>query len=157
MRCCHNRSGSRISAFARSGMMARGGDLSGPNARRATLPRMDPLYRPFFSHVWAICWPILWWNLVRLTAWRKRTGRPVWVTVDKFGNVHVRIIGDAPKRRALPVWAPRWESSALAGGLPQGVRASLALSGHDRTRPGTIRTLSGHAPDPAPARSRAPP
>lgn len=122
------------------------------------LARMDPLYRPFFQHVWAICWPWLWWNLLRLTAWRRRTGRPVWVTVDRFGNVRIRIIGDAPKVSTLPAWQPRWARPLLASGLPQ-VAADMARRAGAPAAglsPDMFRAVSGPSPD-IRAAVRAPP
>ena len=119
---------------------------------------MDPLYRPFFAHVWAFCWPWLWWNLVRLHAWRQRTGRPAFITVDKYGNITRRLIGDAPRKRALPQWSPRWESPRLQGAMPPSVaetagRMAALASGHV---PDLFRTLSGPLPDTESA-ARAPP
>jgi hypothetical protein len=101
------------------------GRISDRPPHHATLPRMDPAYRPFFAHVWAFCWPWLWWNLVRLKAWRKRTGRCVFVTVDKYGNVVIRYIGDAPRPdnayTYTPPRVPRWQSPSLASDLPCGL------------------------------------
>ena len=85
-------------------------------------PIMDPLYRPFFQHVWPICWPWLWWNLVRLTAWRMRTGRQIFILVDRFGNIYTRFIGDAPKPAGAYSYeapeVPRWERMGVRPLLP---------------------------------------
>jgi len=89
------------------------------------LARMDPAYRPFFTHVWAFCWPWLWCNLAWLTAWRKRTGRRVFISVDKYGNIYIRIIGDAPKPDGHyhyePPEVPCWQRPSLATDLPFGL------------------------------------
>ncbi len=93
---------------------------------------MDPHYIPFFRHVYALCWPWLWWNLVRLTAWRLKTGRQVFVQVDRFGNVYVRYIGDAPKPDDLytyePPAVPRWETQAARTSLPVCVPAGVSMN-----------------------------
>lgn len=91
---------------------------------------MDPLYKPFFKHVLAICWPWLWWNLVRLTAWRLRTGRDVFVTVDRFGNVRVRYVGDAPKPKDAYAYVrlaiARWARTSAVSDLPETLVADVA-------------------------------
>ena len=84
---------------------------------------MDPRYRPFYQHVWAFCWPILWWNLMRLAAVQRKVKRNIWVTVTRTGQIRVRYIADAPVRRVLPEWSARWERPSLASDLP----ACLAL------------------------------
>ena len=84
---------------------------------------MDPAYRPFFAHVWAFCWPWLWWNLVRLTAWRRRTRRAVFISVDRYGNIYINYVGDAPKPDSLYTYEPPgrmpWERLA-PGAAPAG-------------------------------------
>ena len=106
------------------------GRKRGKNARpqsnrysaRAMLASMDPHYRPFFKHVWAFCWPWLWWNLVRLTEWRRRTGRNVFVVVDKLGNVYIQYIGDVPGAKKTYTYEPpkvrAWERLAPSPHLP---------------------------------------
>lgn len=125
-----------------------GAKISDRPPRHATLPRMDPAYRPFFAHVWAFCWPWLWWNLVRLTAWRKCTGRRVFVSVDKYGNVFIRYIGDAPQPdnayTYTPPRMPRWQSPSLASDLPCGLDIPF---GPVRTPSFKLWTLYGPFPD----------
>ena len=104
---------------------------------------MDPLYRPFFQHVWPICWPWLWWNLVRLTAWRMRTGRQIFILVDRFGNIYTRFIGDAPKPAGSYSYeaplVPRWEKAGLASDLPAGLNAHPDASGDPPVCAGYVR------------------
>jgi hypothetical protein len=141
-----------------------GNIFDGP-PHHATLPRMDPAYRPFFAHVWAFCWPWLWWNLVRLTAWRKRTGRRVFVTVDKYGNVAIRYIGDAPTPdnayTYTPPRVPRWQSPALASDLPCGLDVPSAFVWTSLyilwTLYGPVRDQFGYAPVGRLSPARAPP
>lgn len=124
------------------------GKISDRPHYHATLPRMDPAYRPFFAHVWAFCWPWLWWNLARLTAWRKRTRRRVFVSVDKYGNVFIRYIGDAPRPdnayTYTPPHVPRWQSPSLASDLPCGLNVPSACV---RTTPYILWTLYGPVRD----------
>ena len=123
--------------------------------------RMDPAYRPFFAHVYAVCWPWLWWNLVWFTAWRKRTGRRAFISVDKYGNIYIRYVGDAKEANPLPAWRPRWDDPSLESDLPQGVELDLnPASGMARIYPFLFRAIygpfMGHA-QPTSAPVRAPP
>ena len=102
--------------------------------------RMDSAYRPFFAHVYAVCWPWLWWNLVWFTAWRKRTGRRAFISVDKYGNIYIRYIGDAKEANPLPAWRPRWDDPSLESDLPQGVNPA---SGMARIYPFLFRAIYG--------------
>ena len=48
-----------------------------------------------------LVWPWLWWQLFRLRLWVAATGRDVLCGVDRWGNLHVHLVGDDPAR-----WAP---------------------------------------------------
>ncbi|KCZ56218.1 hypothetical protein HY29_09195 [Hyphomonas beringensis] len=93
---------------------------------------MDPHYRLFFKHVWPFCWPWLWWNLVRLTEWRRRTGRNVFVVVDKLGNVYIQYVGDiAGADRPYTYQPPKvraWERLAPGNPLPEAEPFCMPLS-----------------------------
>ena len=107
---------------------------------------MDPLYRPYFQHVLPICWPWLWWNLVRLTAWRQRTGRAIFILVDKYGNIYTRFIGDAPKAEGVYEYAPPrvmpWERLAPVCDDP--VKSGIVMTGHAEVRLSPAMDMHGH-------------
>ena len=94
---------------------------------------MNPEYRRFFAHVWALCWPWLWWNLRRLERWQAVTKRDLFISVDKFGNVYVRLIGDAPKPDDLYEYeTPRlmpWERLEAGAGLPEATSQDVPCMG----------------------------
>jgi hypothetical protein len=84
---------------------------------------MNPEYRRFFAHVWAICWPWLWWNLRRLERWQEKHGRNLLIGVDKLGNTYVLQVGDAPEPDDLysyevPSLMP-WVRLEAGAGLPE--------------------------------------
>ncbi|MAN45225.1 MAG: hypothetical protein GYB49_12090 [Alphaproteobacteria bacterium] len=120
------------------------------------LARMDPHYRPFFKHVWAFCWPWLWWNLVRLTEWRRRTGRNVFVVVDKLGNVYIQYVGDVAGAKKTYTYEPSkiraWERLAPGMYLPDAEPVSICeLSGKSCRKQiifsGTYCTCARDPPD----------
>ncbi|KJS27375.1 MAG: hypothetical protein VR75_03535 [Hyphomonadaceae bacterium BRH_c29] len=83
---------------------------------------MHPALRPYFDLVWPLFWPWLCWNLLRVAAWHQRTGRGALMAVDRFGNIRIVRLSDAPAPDDLYTYEappmPRWESPALASDLP---------------------------------------
>ena len=119
---------------------------------------MDPRYRPFYQHVWAFCWPILWWNLMRLAAVQRKVKRTIWVTVTRTGQIRVRYIADAPVRRVLPEWSARWERPSLASDLPACLAALLPCPSRLAVDASWAGHAKGERPLPGAARiARAPP
>jgi len=57
---------------------------------------MHPALRPYFQHVWPLFWPWLIWNLVRFARWYERTGIEALLAVDRFGNIRITCVADAP-------------------------------------------------------------
>lgn len=81
-------------------------------------------HKPLYAHAWPLFWPWLWLQLWRLAAWQRRTGRDLLVTVDRWGNVHVRAVGDAkmPGRWRYDAPAmPAWARPALGSDVPEDV------------------------------------
>ena len=69
---------------------------------------MDPRYRSLFQHVLPLLWPWLWWNLLRLDAYRRRVNRNILIQTDRMGNIRILLVGDAPKPDDLYCYeAPR--------------------------------------------------
>ena len=77
---------------------------------------MHPRYAHLYAHVHVLLWPWLWWQLQNLNRWMKATGRGLLVAVDRWGNVHIRCMGDAPEAedRFTPVPASARLAAALA-------------------------------------------
>jgi len=110
-----------IPAFA--GMSAGGSTLILPHRLRAHPPDiMDPRYRSLFQHVLPLFWPWLWWNLLRLDAYRRRVNRNILIQTDRMGNIRILLVGDAPKPDDLYSYeAPKvtsWERLAPGFCLP---------------------------------------
>jgi hypothetical protein len=89
---------------------------------------MHPALRPYFDLVWPLFWPWLCWNLLRVAAWHQRTGRDALMAVDRFGNIRLVRLSDAPAPDDLYTYesppVPRWESPALSSDLPVSVPAA---------------------------------
>ena len=123
-----NACGFWIPAFA--GMSANRECESDRHPNRATLPRMNPHIRLMLQQVWPLFWPWLFWNLARAAEWQKRTGRDALISVDRFGNIHFLVLGDAPAPDDLYSYeapkVPRWERPALGSDLPQSVSPGAA-------------------------------
>jgi len=102
--------------------------LSSRAQTRGTLPRMHPALRPYFDLVWPVFWPWLCWNLLRVAAWHQRTGRDALMAVDRFGNIRIVRLSDAPAPDDLYTYeaprVPRWESPTLSSDLPVSVPAA---------------------------------
>jgi hypothetical protein len=96
---------------------------------------MHPRHAHLYAHVHVLLWPWLWWQLQNLNRWMKATGRGLLVSVDRWGNVYIRCMGDAPgaKDRFTPVPA----SARLA--------AALAPDPRPRRKPGSPLIHSGPA------------
>jgi len=92
---------------------------------------MHPALRPYFDLVWPFFWPWLCWNLLRVAAWHQRTGRDALMAVDRFGNIRIVRLSDAPAADDLYTYeaplVPRWERPALGSDLP----VSVPVSGCD--------------------------
>ena len=58
---------------------------------------MHPRHAHLYAHVHVLLWPWLWWQLQTLNRWMKATGRGLLVSVDLWGNVYIRCMGDAPE------------------------------------------------------------
>ena len=85
--------------------------------------------------------------------------------VDKYGNVVIRYIGDAPTPDSAytytPPHVPRWQSPSLASALPCGLDVPSAFVGTTPyilwTLYGPVRDQFGHAPIGQVSPVRAPP
>ncbi|WP_341197345.1 hypothetical protein [Hyphomonas chukchiensis] len=86
-----------------------------------------PARARLYAFVHPLCWPWLWFQLWRLGAWIQSTKRDVLFRVDRFGNLHVDFISDAPRDpsrytyEAPPV--PAWAAPGLASDMPETVAA----------------------------------
>lgn len=90
---------------------------------------MDLPSRPhLYAFVHPLCWPWLWFQLWRLQLWIQSSKRDVLFRVDRFGNVYVDFISDAPRDpsrytyEAPPV--PAWAAPCLASDMPETVAAA---------------------------------
>jgi len=83
---------------------------------------MDPRYRSLFQHVLPLFWPWLWWNLLRLDAYRRRVNRNILIQTDRMGNIRILLVGDVPKPDDLYSYeAPKvtsWQRLAPGFGVP---------------------------------------
>jgi len=100
-----------------------------------------------YAFVHPLFWPWLWFQLWRLEAWQRAAKRDVLFRIDRFGNLSINAIGDAPRdpRRyhcdAPPV--PAWAAPGLASDIPEAF-AQAALPTCDGAG------LAGHVLSPAP-------
>ena len=78
-------------------------------------------------------WPWLWWQLFRLRLWVAATGRDVLCGVDRWGNLHVHLVGDDPARWT-PSRHPHLHQYYLTEDLPDETRKRVAKA---------LRTLRG--------------
>ena len=82
-----------------------------------------------FAHLYAfvhpLFWPWLWFQLWRLDVWQRASRRDVLFKVDRWGNLYINAIGDAPRDPALYHYdaprVPAWAAPALACGLPDNI------------------------------------
>jgi hypothetical protein len=95
---------------------------------------MHTRHAHLYAHVHVLLWPWLCWQLARLDRWMKETVRGPLVSVDRWGNVYVLHMSDAPWAEDLYVRAPVSArlAAALAGPCP-------------RRKPGPRSILSGRA------------
>jgi hypothetical protein len=70
--------------------------LSTPHPTCRILPPMHPRHAHLYAHVHVLLWPWLGWQLQNLNRWMTATGRGLLVSVDRWGNVYIRCMGDAP-------------------------------------------------------------
>lgn len=116
---------------------------------------IDKRHARYYAFVWPLFWPWLWLNLRRLEAWQRESGRSVLLHVDRFGNLFIRAMADAPAPNRYhyePPALPAWEHPArlsdlpceLSDGLPAFMHAS-ARNGHLRT--GGLASPTPRAPD----------
>tara|TARA_R110002096_G_scaffold90385_6_gene204951 strand:- start:1465 stop:1869 length:405 start_codon:yes stop_codon:yes gene_type:complete len=96
---------------------------------------MHPRHAHLYAHAHVLLWPWLWWQLQNLNRWMKATGRGMLVSVDRWGNVYIRCMGDAPGAEDRFVRAP--VSARLA--------QALAPVPCPRRMPGPQAILSGRA------------
>ena len=91
-------------------------NLSTPHLATLILPPMHARHAHLYAHVHVLLWPWLWWQLQTLNRWMKATGRGLLVSVDRWGNVYIRCMGDAPdaEDRFTPVPASARLAAALA-------------------------------------------
>ena len=83
------------------------GDSILPHSLRAHPQEiMDPRYCSLFQHVLPLFWPWLWWNLLRLDAYRRRVNRNILIQTDRMGNIRILLVGDAPKPDDLYCYKP---------------------------------------------------
>jgi hypothetical protein len=96
--------------------------LSTPHPTCRILPPMHPRHAHLYAHVHVLLWPWLWWQLQNLNRWMKATGRGLLVSVDRWGNVYIRCMGDAPaaENRFTPLPVSARLAAALA---PEGLDA----------------------------------
>lgn len=74
-----------------------------------------------YAFVHPVCWPWLWFQLLRLQHWIQATSRDVLFRVDRLGNLYVNFISDTPCDPArytfepppVPVWARPGQSGLL--------------------------------------------
>jgi len=113
--------------------------------------------RPYFDYVIPVFWPWLWWNLIRIALWHKRTGRDALLRLDRFGNIRFVFIEDAPQPDDLYSYeAPKvssWERLAPGFCLPEMPDIAPACV---RASCPDIRAVSGHLPG-IPEQVRGPP
>ena len=91
-------------------------NLSTPHLATLILPPMHTRHAHLYAHVHVLLWPWLWWQLQALNRWMKATGRGLLVSVDRWGNVYIRCMGDAPDAgdRFVPVPVSDRLAAALA-------------------------------------------
>lgn len=103
---------------------------------------MHPAHAHLYAHVHVVFWPWLWLQLWNLNRWMKESGRGLLISVDRWGNIYVNAISDAPgqgpRSISVPV-SPRLAAALAPEGsnspcpqLPLGssaARAGLCLSG----------------------------
>ena len=73
-----------------------------------------PARAQLYAFVHPLCWPWLWFQLWRLQLWIQSSKRDVLFRVDRYGNLYVDFISDAPRdpsryayeAPAVPAWAP---------------------------------------------------
>jgi len=88
-----------------------------------------------YAFVHPLFWPWLWFQLWRLEAWQRAAKRGVLFRIDRFGNLSINTIGDAPRdprgyhydAPPVPAWA--------APGLAVRHAGSLRASGPARSAP----------------------
>jgi hypothetical protein len=116
--------------------------------------------RPYFDHVIPVFWPWLWWNLIRVALWHKRTGRDALLRLDRFGNIRFVYIQDAPQPDDLYSYeAPKvtsWDRLAPGFGLPDEPDSLSGMPGCVRAFYASVRAVFGHIPD-IPEQVRGPP
>jgi hypothetical protein len=112
----------------------------------------DPRHARYYAFVWPLFWPWLWLNLRRLEAWQRETGRTVLLRIDRFGNLSIDAMADAPAPHryrytapAVPAWEcpSRWSDlpATLATGLQTLTKCSAAPAPQAKAA-----TVSGSAP-----------
>jgi hypothetical protein len=93
----------------------------------------DPRHARYYAFVWPLFWPWLWLNLRRLEAWQEETGRTVLLRIDRFGNIDITAMADAPNPQRYQYTAPvipAWDRPSRWSDLPENlVRGLLALAG----------------------------
>ena len=88
----------------------------------------DPRHARYYAFVWPLFWPWLWLNLRRLEAWQEETGRTVLLRIDRFGNIYITAMADAPNPRRYQYTAPvipAWERPLRWSDLPENLVTGL--------------------------------
>ncbi|MEH6807257.1 MAG: hypothetical protein V7651_00270 [Hyphomonas oceanitis] len=99
-----------------------------------------PARAQLYAFVHPVCWPWLWFQLWRLGAWIQSNKRDVLFHVDRYGNLRIDFISDAPRDPSrytyeAPV-VPAWASPGLASDMPETLAATARPA-----RPGTVLPL----------------
>lgn len=88
------------------------------------LPARSRLY----AFVHPLCWPWLWFQLWRLGAWIQSSKRDVLFRVDRYGNLRIDFISDAPRDPSRYTYeapaVPTWAKPRLASDMPESLAAT---------------------------------
>ena len=86
-----------------------------------------PARAHLYAFVHPVCWPWLWFQLWRLQLWIQSRKRDVLFRVDRYGNLYVDFISDAPRDPSRytcePPSVPAWAAPGLASDKPETVAA----------------------------------
>tara|TARA_R110000796_G_scaffold68309_1_gene156429 strand:- start:3417 stop:3788 length:372 start_codon:yes stop_codon:yes gene_type:complete len=112
----------------------------------------DPRHARYYAFVWPLFWPWLWLNLRRLEAWQRETGRTVLLRIDRFGNLSIDAMADAPdphRYRYTAPAIPAWDRPSRWSDLPAMLATGLTPLARCCAAPVTkakAATVSGSAP-----------
>jgi len=83
---------------------------------------MHPAHAHLYAHVHVVFWPWLWLQLWNLNRWMKESRRGLLISVDRWGNIYVNAISDAPGQGPRSISAP--VSARLAAALSTEIEIS---------------------------------